>query len=286
MPSPISLAVGDFNRDGKLDVAVIAVGSQLVSVMLGVGDGTFGAPVSYTATSGAIALTTADLDRDGNLDLIVGGNAGVAILFGKGNGTFWGPAIYGISSVAVQVADIDGDGKLDLVVTTGFSDPKVSVLKGRGYGTFDPATEYSLGAYPTGLAIADFNGDGSMDLAVTNTLGVNSISVLLNEPVIALFPAALTFPAQKVGTTSNPQTATVSNPGASVLRLNSILVSGANASDFVATTACGKRLVPANDCAVTITFDPSAKGMRAANLKITDNALGRVQFIQLHGTGQ
>jgi hypothetical protein len=252
------------------------------------GNGTFGAPANYTAIFGSNSVVTADLDGDGSLDLIVAGN-GVAVLLGKGNGAFWGPAIYALNSsaVAVQVADIDGDGGLDLAVTTGFSTSTVSVLRGKGYGTFDAATQYYVGPAPAGLAIADFNGDGSLDVAVTNTsYAGNTVTVLRSEPVIALFPSSLTFGLQTVGTTSSSKAATLSNPGTSLLNLTSIAVTGADAGDFLATTTCGNSLIVGKTCAVTVKFQPSAKGTRAAELKITDNALGRTQLIPLHGKGQ
>ncbi|MCU1317209.1 MAG: repeat protein, partial [Candidatus Acidoferrum typicum] len=221
-------------------------------------------------------------------DLIVAGG-GVAVLLGKGNGAFWGPAIYNTSSSAgaVQVADVDGDGKLDVAVTSGSLGSTLSVLRGRGYGTFDAAVAYSVGAGATGLAVADFNGDGGLDVAVTNTIYAgNTVTVLLNEPIIALFPSMLTFAAQTVGTTSSFKSATINNPGTSLLDLNSIVVTGANASDFLATTTCGTSLVISKNCVVKIKFRPSATGTRVAALKITDNALGGTQFIQVQGTGK
>ena len=268
--------MGDLNHDGKLDLAAVS-GTARVSVLLGAGKGTFSAPVSYTSVSGSNALVTADVDGDGNLDLIVAGGV-VAVLFGKGNGTFWNPATYsGISyGVAVQVADLDGDGNLDLAVTSSITN-SLSVFRGRGYGTFDAPSQYFANSSPSGLAIADFNGDGSLDIAATN-LG-NTVTVLLSQRVIALFPSSLTFGPQTVGTTSKAKTATISNPGTSGLSLGSVTVTGTNAGDFLATNSCGKSLAIGKSCSVTVTFRPSAKGARAAALKITDNALGRTQLI-------
>jgi hypothetical protein len=210
-------------------------------------------------------------------------------MLGKGNGAFWGPAVYSVNStaVAVQLADLDGDGKLDLAVTTGWSGSSLDILRGRGYGTFDPAISFFVGPSPAGLAIADFNGDGSPDVAVANlSFSGNMVTVLLSEPAIAVFPSSLTFPPQIVGTTSNPKSTTISNPGTTLLRFSSITVTGADAADFLATTGCGKSLAVSKNCAVTVKFRPSAKGTRTAQLRITDNALGRAQVISLQGKGQ
>ena len=231
----------------------------------------------------------------GTLDLHCGRRTSLQFCWARGSSwslakPFWGPEIYSrvsSSGGAVRVADVGcGDGKPDLVVTTG-NGSGLNVLRGRGYGTFDAPTEYWSGVAPTGLAVADFNGDGSLDIAVTNaTYAGNTVTVLRNEPVIALFPSGLTFAAQTVGTTSNPLTATISNPGTSLLRLNSIIVTGVDASDFLETTTCSKSVVIAQECVLTIDFRPSAKGRRTALLKIADNALGRTQYITLQGEGQ
>lgn len=281
------LAYGDFNHDGKLDLAV-ASGDSSISVLLGVGDGTFSAPVSYNSGLSSTSVITADVDGDGNLDLIATG-AGVAVMFGKGNGAFWGPAIYGVNATAsaVGVADFNGDGKLDLAVTTGISGASLNILTGRGYGTFNPAISFSVGSSPGGFAVADFNGDGSPDVAVTNPYFSGSVvTVLLSERAIALFPASLTFPGQTVGTTSPAKSTTISNPGTTVVNFSSITVTGPDAADFLATTACGKSLAVGTNCTVSVKFRPSAKGTRTAQLQIKDNALHGTQIVALQGTGR
>ncbi|PYO59002.1 MAG: hypothetical protein DMD83_01065, partial [Candidatus Rokuibacteriota bacterium] len=117
---PTSVAMGDFNRDGMLDLAVASQTSSTVSVLLGNGDGTFRAPLTLTAGTNPTGVAVGDFDGDGALDLAVAnyGSANVSVLPGNGDGTFR-PAVNvstGNGPWAVAVGDFDRDGKLDLAV--------------------------------------------------------------------------------------------------------------------------------------------------------------------------
>src|SRR4029077_1762672 len=91
-----SVAVGDFNGDGKLDLVVVNNLSASVSVLLGKGDGTFQAAVNYGVGLGIISVAVGDFNGDGKLDLVVGGvvatNSNISVLLGNGDGTFQTPA--------------------------------------------------------------------------------------------------------------------------------------------------------------------------------------------------
>ena len=178
--SPFSVATGDFNHDGKLDLAVANETSNNVTILLGNGDGTFQAPVNYAAGSNPYAVAVGDLNQDGNLDLVVTNYSSnnVSILLGNGDGTFQPAVNYSLPCTPLWVAlgDFNGDGKLDLVVATC----SASVLLGNGDGTFQPALNYPAGSSPSAVAVGDFNGDGKLDLAVTD-YDNNDVGVLLGN---------------------------------------------------------------------------------------------------------
>lgn len=171
---PVSIAVGDFNKDGKLDVAIANYyGSNeggRVSILLGNGDGTFGPPTTYYSGGLSIAVATADFNKDGNLDLVVvnQNSADVSIFLGNGDGSFQLAVGYkaGLAPTAIAVGDYNGDGKADLAVSDGSG--MVSILLGKGDGTFGGLVSFHAGVNPTSIVAGDFNGDGKLDLAVTN----------------------------------------------------------------------------------------------------------------------
>jgi hypothetical protein len=202
-----SLAVGDFNKDGKLDLAVTAntytpgtPGSWspgyhngynppyyipgtpaqyngYVNVLIGNGAGGFSSDNSSALPNsipGSVAV--GDFAGNGNLDLAIAEPSlnTVSVLPGNGNGTF-NPAQnhdVGGTPVSMAVGDLNNDGKLD-IITANDSNGTVSVLLSNGNGTFQPALNYALPAQASGsqtlrsLAVGDFNKDGKLDLAVT-----------------------------------------------------------------------------------------------------------------------
>lgn len=180
---PYWMVSGDFNRDGKRDLAVTNYGSANVSILLGNGNGTFAAATNYSVGPGPISLAIGDFNGDGKLDLAVANyNANnISILMGNGNGTFAAAANYavGTSPLSIAVGDFDGDGKADLAVAN-YGSNNVSILMGNGDGTFAAAVGYGAGAAPTSVAIGDFNADGKADLAVAD-FSSSSVSVLVGN---------------------------------------------------------------------------------------------------------
>ena len=119
-----SLAVGDFNGDGKLDIVVVAQqGPSQAYVLLGNGDGTFGQVASFGSVNQPFGVAVGDFNGDGKLDLALSdfGTSSVAILLGNGNGTFQPQVEYSTNGYpeALVVADFNGDGHPDIAVANG-----------------------------------------------------------------------------------------------------------------------------------------------------------------------
>ncbi|PYR76112.1 MAG: hypothetical protein DMF86_13505 [Acidobacteria bacterium] len=179
--SPCSVGIGDFNRDGRLDLAVANSGANTVSILPGNGDGTFQPALSLAAGTGPASLAVADFNGDGKSDLAVAntGSNDLSIILGNGDGTFQ-PAQRWVTDAGpsfVAVADFNRDTKPDLAVVNSGSGT-ISVLLGNGDGTFQAPSTFGAGGTHVGsIAVGDFNGDGAQDLAVTNT-DANTVSVL------------------------------------------------------------------------------------------------------------
>jgi hypothetical protein len=184
---PNSVAIGDFNADGKLDLALsdynVSQGNS-VAVLLGRGDGTFRKYATYQTGSAPEYVATADLNGDAILDLVTANELTntVSVLLGKGDGTFQPSVDYAVGKdpIALAVADLNRDGKPDLAVVDLGSD-SVSVLLGKGDGTFGAHVDYATGSFPVSVAIADFNADNRQDLAVANQDNSGTVSILFGK---------------------------------------------------------------------------------------------------------
>jgi len=199
--APISVAAGDFNRDGFLDLAIANSSDNSVTVLLGHGDGTF-TPHATLDTGGNLttAVAVGDFNNDGKLDVVVaeipGGLSGIfngitgslggtiSVFLGDGTGSFGDRKDSDVGADlpdALAVGDFNGDGKLDAAVAN-LNNQNVSVLLGHGDGNFDLASGSPIhtGHRPTSVAVADFNLDGKLDIAVTNAED-NNVLILLNN---------------------------------------------------------------------------------------------------------
>jgi hypothetical protein len=184
----ISLAVGDFNADGHLGLAVTTLDSATIVLLLGKGDGAFQAALANPTVLGFNlgSLAVGDFNGDGHPDLAVANpiDGTVSILLGNGDSTFRAAQSYpaGRSPSSVAAGDFNGDRHLDLVVANSSADT-VSVLLGNGDGSFRAAQSYAAGPSPSSVAVGDFNGDGYLDIAVANAVNSlpSTVSVLLGN---------------------------------------------------------------------------------------------------------
>ncbi|MGF2036394.1 MAG: FG-GAP-like repeat-containing protein [Nostoc sp. CmiVER01] len=180
--SPISVRVGDFNGDGKLDLAAANIDSNNVSVLLGNGSGKAATATNFSVGTNPRSVTVGDFNGDGKLDLAaanINGN-NVSVLLGNGSGSFATATNFSVGSnpISVTVGDFNGDGKLDLAAAN-INSNDVSVLLGDGTGSFATATNFSVGTSPFSVTVGDFNGDGKLDLAAN--VSSNNVSMLLGD---------------------------------------------------------------------------------------------------------
>ncbi len=185
---PTSVASGDFNRDGLVDLVCTNYREHTVSVLLGHRIHGFTALDPIPAGTHARAVSVGYIDGDDILDLAVA-NEGLpvqgseegdtSILLGRGDGTFeTKPSVKaGTNPHNVQIQDFNGDGKADIAVAN-FVSNDVSVALGRGDGTFEPQTRYATPNTPLCISVGDFNLDGRPDLAVA----------CFREGVVAVLP--------------------------------------------------------------------------------------------------
>jgi subtilase family serine protease len=169
-----SIVIGDFNGDGKPDLAVGSEYVSFVSIFLGNGDGTFTAAPHPNLTCAPFSVVTGDFNGDGKLDLAMADAAAntLRILLGNGDGTFTlapGNLPTGVLPYALAAGDFNGDGKADLAVVSVASNNS-TVFTGNGDGTFvQESASPATGIFPGAIAAADFTGDGTAGLAILNT---------------------------------------------------------------------------------------------------------------------
>ncbi len=187
---PETFVIGDFNADGVLDFVDMSQDCQFGGVMspctvVALGGPPFPVANPYSLPSGAstsLVPVAGDFNRDGHLDVVIGGQSAVYFIPGNGDGTL-GTAISSSTESSIEgglvAGDFNGDGILDLAVTNPLLN-SVSILTGNGDGTFKAAVDYPTGANPGAIATSDFDGDGKLDLAVLDGSGA-TVSILLGN---------------------------------------------------------------------------------------------------------
>jgi len=191
VPSPLGIAVGDFNEDGNQDLAIVEYGGTGVgylAIFLGDGEGHFTPSASYKMGVGTVRVAAADFNKDGHLDLAVanegfeGSGESMMTLFGDGSGHFSGRKTYKMQPdeypFGIAAGDLNGDGYPDIAVATA-EGGSVAVFMNDGTGRFGVPTYYRLDGEPLQVTIADLRNDGRGDLVVAD--GVYALDVWLNN---------------------------------------------------------------------------------------------------------
>ena len=286
-----SVVTGDFNEDGKLD---LATGT---SILQGIGDGTFQAPIDFGGTSQVLA--TGDFNNDGRPDLAANASPNVAILLQQLSvatlsppSLTFDPQIIGTASGS-QPVTLTNTGNVVLVIKSigiiGTNAGEFSQTNTCGASlavaasctinvTFTPTV---AGDATASVAVAD-NAPGSPQLVALTAVG-------LLGPAVTLNPSPVTFGSsndpQVVGTSASTPV-TLTNTGDTTLTLSTISITGPDASEFAQTNECPSSLSPDTSCTINVTFTPTAGGNATASLSVSDNAPGSPQTVPITGTSQ
>ncbi|CAF1604227.1 unnamed protein product, partial [Adineta ricciae] len=182
---PRSIALADFNQDGKLDIIVTNSGTDSIKILVNNDNYTFIDSITYSTGLKSVphSLVVNDFNNDGLLDIVIGryGANSIGIFFGKSNGTFNNMVTFSTMRSRpfyLSTGDFNNDKRLDLVVVNHGTN-SISIYLNQGNGTFANEISYSMGydslSYAT--VVGDFNHDKNLDLAVVNS-GIDNIAIL------------------------------------------------------------------------------------------------------------
>lgn len=272
------MAVGDFNRDGHVDLAVVQQTNGNVSFYYGSGDGNFFSSFYYATGQTLQSISAADLNQDGNLDVAVpdGFQQRVRMLFGNGDGTFYEKSAYSSYPYGLALGDFDANGILDIATSNEYF-KSVSILPGPYFQAVDYATE----GYTYQLVSADFDEDGKLDLLELNG---NQMDLLMQaDPELS--KSYVHFGRVEVGKGSPDHKIIVRNQGHVPFTINSITIS--DSTNFRERNNCGTSLDPAQFCTIHLRFKPTGRGHFVSYLSFSAGlAPGYPKYVPLSGNGR
>jgi hypothetical protein len=289
-----SLAVGDMNGDGKLDLAVNWYLANNLLIALGNGDGTFQLPKSYGAIPGnAQSLTLGDFNGDGVPDWVASfgdmiHSGGLAVMLST--------PFKSISPGALNFGS-EGVGTTSPAQTVTLSNPsnvQFSITNIVASGPFAQTNTCgaSLGAGATCTITVSFSpagtGQQSGAITITDSTRISPVAVPLSGngvtgSYLMAYPAHQNFSPQLVGSASTSAAIQLVNTGSAALGMSGISITGTDNSDFAQTNNCGSSLAAGGSCTANVTFTPQASGSRTAVLSISDSATGSPQTVSLTG---
>jgi hypothetical protein len=293
-PNPFNsgfLVSADFNGDGKLDLASIDGLTDVVSILLGNGDGTFQAPLTLPVSGVPSSIALGDFNNDGLLDLAyTNSNNEVGILL---NTSETSKVVLSPASLAFpqQVLFTNSQPLISTLANAGSEPLNIASISASGPfsekstcgNVLSPGASCSISVifHPSGIG----RRGGSIVITDNATHTPHTVSLIGIGTYIQFSPDGLHFGNQPVGKSTVPKNVTVSNKGEVAVGISNISIVGSDAEDFQQTNTCGDTLAPRASCLVTVIFTPSSKGVKEANLYIVDDAGGSPQTTILRGVG-
>ncbi|CAF1181469.1 unnamed protein product [Rotaria sp. Silwood1] len=186
---PVSLAIHDFNNDGRLDIVVVNSGTNDIGILVGYGNGSFTTSRRYSTgyNSNPVMIVLTDINNDGQIDIVVANYVAnnIGILLGHDNLIFDTIITYstGINSKpqSLAIGDFDNDGQIDIAVAN-YRTSSISIFLGYQNGNFTTQVSYSTGyqSWPYSITVGDFNRDNQLDIA-TGNFNMNDVSIFLGH---------------------------------------------------------------------------------------------------------
>ena len=263
--TPRSITVGDYNSDGKKDLAVgiqTTTSTNKIAIYIGDGLGNFSAGANYSvALTFPNSLETRDFNADGKLDLVCNksSNSFIGVFLGLGNGGFSSEVTYNSlvgQSTNILCGDYNSDGIIDIAAGS-YTSNEISVLLGNGSGGFGTALKYPTGTKPVSASSADFNNDGKLDISVGLDIA-GGINVLLNGQLNVSVTGSLSICSGNSSTlTANGATSYTWSPNAGGVTTSTVLISPLSTAIYTIIAKNGSCVQATKIVTVNVTNTPT-----------------------------